>query len=167
MVKANKDITLVTDSKVSCKEHNKSFILLNPERKNILRIRVDGGIFQKGKPPKRCDFILCDDLGDCKTAKSWYIFIELKGTRVPDGIQQLETTIKSSLDFEEIINLKKAKNKYAYLVTKNMPNTYNPKIQKAEIIFRKFYGVTLIVKNSIVEHPTHLHKEFKDGWNNL
>jgi|GEM_PF-5010228 len=147
--------------KIVRSENNIKFTLLNNDRKNILIIKVDGGVFPKGISPKRCDYFLVDDSADNKIERNWCIFIELKGTRVPDGIKQLDSTIKNSSDLKEDMVLKRIKKKYAYLVTQNTQPEYSTKIQRAEKDFLKDHDVILIVKNSPAEHPTHLPKRFK------
>lgn len=48
---------------------------------------MDGGVFEKGKDPQRCDYLLLND-----TDKTSY-YIELKGSDIRTAIKQIDSTV--------------------------------------------------------------------------
>lgn len=71
----------------SSSENRCTHVAKNPKGKYIRQFQVDGGVFSKGKEPKRCDYLLLDDTDQ----RSYYI--ELKGSDVTAAIEQIESTI--------------------------------------------------------------------------
>ena len=69
------------------KENNCIHVGKNVDLNYVEQYRVDGQVFPKGSKPNRCDFLLLN--ADKRTA----YYIELKGTSIPDSIQQLETSV--------------------------------------------------------------------------
>lgn len=68
-------------------ENHCTHIGKNPQRKYIRQFMLDGGVFPKGKKPKRCDYLLLND-----TDKASY-YIELKGSDIRTAIEQIDSTI--------------------------------------------------------------------------
>ena len=71
-------------SEIKCEEKQSKFILLNPERKKIDKIVVDGCIYKKGGSELRCDYAL--NYADIT------IFVELKGKDIKRAIDQILAT---------------------------------------------------------------------------
>lgn len=69
------------------KENNCIHVGNNVDSNYVEQYQVDGQVFPKGTKPNRCDFLLLNE--DKQTA----YYIELKGTSIPDSIQQLDTSV--------------------------------------------------------------------------
>ncbi len=75
-------------SEIKCEEKQSKFILLNPDRKKIDKIVVDGCIYKKGGSELRCDYAL--NYADIT------IFVELKGTDIKRAIDQILATYEDA-----------------------------------------------------------------------
>lgn len=77
-------LQLVCRDKGSPREYR----LTNDTGVNIVRYHVDGGIYYDEDNTKKCDFLLI-----VGSAKSKFVFVELKGGDVAHGMDQLTATI--------------------------------------------------------------------------
>ncbi len=97
-------ITTVDHSKIRFAEEKSSFIIENPQRRKIERYEVDGCIYEKGEPIKRCDFLAIDVLSKRE------IYIELKGQDADEeAIVQIKETVEQLSKNEKDI-------KYGYII---------------------------------------------------
>jgi hypothetical protein len=123
------------DPKILLKEKKaKSKITFNnPDRKEILIIRVDGCVFDNSDF-KKCDYALvpCEDIE---------IYIELKGSGIERAIKQLESTILLLSD-----NPKTTK-KQCFVVSTRVPKQMTS-MQLLQSQFKKKFNAGLQVKNT-------------------
>ncbi|MBY0245027.1 MAG: hypothetical protein K2Q03_06210 [Sphingobacteriaceae bacterium] len=124
-------IQSVNHRQIKCEEKQSKFILLNPERKPVDYITVDGCIYPRGHHDLCCDFALNFDN---KT-----VFVELKGSDITHAIKQVLAT-KQAAKFP--IN----PNKMAVIVTSKMPkDDQSLRVQKIALKKQK---ITLLSGNS-------------------
>lgn len=127
-------IKFVNHSQIKCEEKQSKFVLLNPQRKPVEYITVDGCIYPRGHHDLCCDYALnFDD----KT-----IFVELKGSDIAHAIKQILAT-KQAAKFT--IN----PDKIAVVVSSKTPKD-DSSIQKQKSILKK-HGFKLIQGNSPLE----------------
>ena len=105
--------------KIVCKENKSKFIGINEQRKLIFKIKVDDMKFKGYK----CDWLLIN------TEMNNAFFIELKGSDIEHGIEQIENSII-------IISSK-------YTIT--------TKLQQKQVKFIKKTKSTLTIKNRIIK----------------
>jgi hypothetical protein len=124
-------IQSVNHSQIKCEEKQSKFVLLNPQRKPVEYITVDGCIYPRGHHDLCCDFALnFDD----KT-----IFVELKGSDIAHAIKQILATKQ---DAKFTIN----SDKIAVVVSSKTPKD-DQSLRLQKIHLRK-HGVTLLHGNS-------------------
>ena len=124
-------IQSVNHSQIKCEEKQSKFILLNPERKPVDYITVDGCIYPRGHRDLCCDFAL--------NFEDKTIFVELKGSDITHAIKQVLAT-KQDAKFP--IN----PNKTAVIVTSKMPkDDQSLRLQKIALKKQK---ITLLSGNS-------------------
>ncbi len=124
-------IQSVNHSQIKCEEKQSKFILLNPERKNVDYIVVDGCLYPRGHHDLCCDYVLnFDD----KT-----VFVELKGSDIAHAIKQILATKQ---DAKFTIN----PDKTAVVVSSKTPkDDQSLRLQKIHL---KKQGITLLQGNS-------------------
>ncbi|MCU0290311.1 MAG: hypothetical protein MUF15_28500 [Acidobacteria bacterium] len=135
-----------TDIKIVLKDKGKTkgpqFIGQNPQRKEILEVKVDHCLPIEGK---KCDYVLISKYEN--TAH----FIELKGNKIKEALAQLENSVKQISNPEKGFISNNFNQKYAYVI----PSQYNPKltteIQRTQKRFKRDYQTELIVKNNKCE----------------
>ncbi len=122
------------DSNIKCEEKQSKFILLNPQRRTVDYITVDGCIYLRGHHGLCCDYALnFDD----KT-----VFVELKGSDIAHAIKQILAT-------EQDAKFKINTNKIAVITTSKTPkDDQSLRLQKINL---KKRDITLIQKNSPFE----------------
>lgn len=99
-------IQSVNHSQIKCEEKQSKFILLNPERKLVDYITIDGCMYPRGHHELCCDYALNFD--------DTTVFVELKGSDIAHAIKQVLAT---NQDAKFPINA----NKSAIIVTSKMP----------------------------------------------
>ncbi|MFM2375493.1 MAG: hypothetical protein RLZZ165_590 [Bacteroidota bacterium] len=127
-------------------EENKRKFTVRWERKgkrSICRIKVDGCLVTD-PTQKKCDyvFLICPE--------QEFLFVELKGTDIKRGMEQLRATIeffrsKSSTPIpqEKILG---------YVVSSAVPSSSNQEVRDAQIRFKQSTGRGLVVQNRQCEH---------------
>lgn len=78
---------VISSLNISLKEEKSEYKVVNKQRKDILKYAVDGCIYKRGTQDTRCDYLLKID--------NQLYFIELKGSDVKKGLEQLISSIKS------------------------------------------------------------------------
>jgi len=122
-------------TKKTLKEKKSELLLENPQKLNLLIIKVDGCVI---KQQTACDYIILPSPEKYEVE----IYLELKGNHIPDGVQQIETTIK------RLSNNTQTQKKICFVVPTRVNPQFNPDIQKHKKIFKQKYNATLIVKNT-------------------
>ena len=118
-----------SDAKIVFSENGRKVVFDNCGRRTFIKIEIDGEVFQKGTPGRRCDFVLTDD--DETNER----YVELKGKDVKHALEQIEQTIK---DFGEDERCRKS-----YVVcTKNTVPGFDTLRQR----FRKRCKTELVVR---------------------
>lgn len=121
----------VNHLKIVVKENRSSFVVINPQRKNIRRIQVDGCLNINGP---RCDFLIIDP-------SNLEHFVELKGSDINHAIIQLESTIK-----QISVNSPRC----SYVVSTRSPLA-SPRIQQLQIKFKRTLNSSLVIKSICYE----------------
>lgn len=124
-------IQSVNHSQIKCEEKQSKFILLNPDRKSVDYIMVDGCIYPRGHHELCCDYAL--------NFENITVFIELKGSDIAHAIKQVLAT-KQDARFQ--INT----NKFAVIVTSKMPKD-DSSIKQQKINLKK-QNIKLMAGNS-------------------
>lgn len=124
-------IQSVSHSHIKCEEKQSKFILLNPERKSVDYITVDGCIYSRGHHELCCDYALNFD--------DTTVFVELKGSDIAYAIKQVLAT---NQDAKFPINT----NKSAIIVTSKMPKD-DSSLKQQKINLKK-QNIKLMAGNS-------------------
>ncbi len=135
-----------TTNSHSCEENKKRFEIraTADERKNLLKIQVDGCVYNDSHSKKRCDYIfMLKDVFSC--------FIELKGKHIEDAVEQLEASLQ---------NFEVTGKKHAFVVASEneFPNAKTSR-QKFEKMFKIKHDCSFDMKNmKMVKHIGDLRK---------
>jgi hypothetical protein len=124
------------------KKAGPQFIGRNPNKKEILKVEVDHCLPITGK---RCDYLLIDQ--DENAAH----FIELKGSKIKDALEQLENSIFVISNPEKNYISRKFDRKQAYIVSTQVNPKLTTEIQRAKKSFKKNFNTELEVKNNKCE----------------
>ncbi len=117
------------DKIIKVKEVNSSFVIENPDNKDVIKISVDDCLEFEGK---KCDYFF--DIIEQKQ-----FFVELKGSDYKKGLKQVESTYNF---FKKNYLLKEV---YFFIITSHFPKeTTTLQINKKRL---KKEGITLKVKN--------------------
>lgn len=121
-----------SDPKITLKEKKSKITFLNPDRDEILVIKVDGCVI-KDDGVLKCDYAIvpCDQIE---------IYVELKGSDISHAVKQLESTIKLLSE-----NPKEIK-KYCFIVSTRYPQQ-TTKTQILQIQFKKNFNSSFRTKN--------------------
>lgn len=134
------------DSIIVLTDRNKKtgprFIGRNSNRKEILQVEVDHCLKITGK---KCDYLLIEQ--DENAAH----FIELKGSKIDEALEQLENSIIVISNPEKKYINRKFDRAHAYVVSTRHNPEFNTKVQRAQKSFKKNYNTELIVKNNKCE----------------
>lgn len=123
-----------TDSRITFSEKRSVIHFLNPKRYVYKRVTVDGCAIKSGL---KCDNLLT------KLDETEERFVELKGTDIPHGIDQLRASIQLLGEYPE--------NRKAYLVFTACSTAAQTKIQIAKIEFKRRFNAELIAQRTPVE----------------
>lgn len=110
------------------------------------RIQVDGCLIRE-RGREKCDYWF----RHCKEEATQDYFVELKGSKIKKGFDQIIETIKQAR--EKGITLQH-KNIYGIIVSSSVPKAAN--VQNLKDLFKKKYGVNLIVNSG--DDYTHILK---------
>ena len=132
MIIPDKCSSTKSDKIIALKERRSSFHFLNPERKKVKCVKVDGCAIIEGD---KCDYLLID-------SNNVEHFVELKGPDLKHALAQLEASIRQ---------LGKNTPRYAFIVSTRCPLT-GTDIQNAKKNFKNNFETTLIMKNLFCEH---------------
>jgi hypothetical protein len=78
-------IQSVNHSQIKCEEKQSKFVLLNPQRKPVEYITVDGCIYPRGHHDLCCDYALNFD--------NTTVFVELKGSDIAHAIKRADIVV--------------------------------------------------------------------------
>jgi hypothetical protein len=124
---------VLTHPRIVLKEHQSCFVVVNPQRKAVRCVTVDGCMNIDGP---RCDHLVIDPT-------NVEHFVELKGTDVRHAVCQLESSIR-----QLAVNL--GDKRHAYVISTRSP-LMSPKIQQLQLRFRKALNSTLTIKSMFFE----------------
>lgn len=125
----------ISVTNIKFEENNKKIIFNNKDKRDCLKVRVDGCQIKEGT---RCDYLLID------LTNSNEYFVELKGTDISHAIEQLKTSLAKLSDTNN-----KNKKVQSFIVAANVAPQIRTNIQKAQKNFKKAYYSSLkIVENS-------------------
>ncbi|WP_434683891.1 hypothetical protein [Pseudanabaena minima] len=76
-------------------ENKRKYILQNPSRKKVCKVRIDGCVITS-QSQRKCDYlmIVCEDEASNQTESVDLYFVELKGRDLMSAVEQLTETIK-------------------------------------------------------------------------
>jgi len=124
--------------KIVLKERQSTFIGLNDDKFNFIKVKVDNCLNIKGK---RCDFLLL------RIDTNFAYFIELKGKDLDKAVKQLGnsiTKINEIFVIEEYI-------KIAFVILTKNPLA-STQVQNLQKKFKKYYNTKLLIKNRKIEY---------------
>lgn len=133
------DYAFCSDISTSCEEKTRKFEIIGTtihERKNLVRIKVDGGIYNGYHPIIRCDYLFqFEDKFSC--------FIELKGTDINHAVEQLKSSLK---------HITTKGKRYAYIVARNISPRKSTQKDKLVLMFsNKQFKASFDMKNNQME----------------
>lgn len=124
-------VSETTDSVIKFEENRSILRFHNPERRPYKRVQVDGCAITKGL---KCDNLLT------KQDETEERFVELKGTDIPHGLDQLRSTIQQLGEYPE--------ERKAYLIFTACSPEFSTQIQIAKLEFKRKYQAELIAKRT-------------------
>lgn len=123
------------DAEIVLRERRSVMRFENPRSREVEVVDVDGCAITD-PAIKRCDYLV-------RPAGSRECFVELKGNKVGDGANQIESTIHELS--------KPQRPKLCFVVATRIPRL-DTKIQRLKQHFRKSYNATLIVQTTPCTH---------------
>jgi hypothetical protein len=123
------------ESKIAVSENGKTFILLNPSRKEVNVVKIDGCMV---KNDVACDWMMKPVTGSSE------IFIELKGSDVGHGFKQIVATI------ERFSQAPRIGRKACYIVSSRCPMR-STEVQKIALVLKKQYNATVLIRAVRIE----------------
>lgn len=129
-----------SDKIIVCKEKKSEFRVLNDTQANILQVQVDGCLEFAGR---QCDCLIIEERINVSH------FVELKGNKLNDAIEQLINSIEIVGKTENHFLTKPFAITNAYAVLSRSPKA-SPEIQKLQKRIKKKYKVNFKVANSPV-----------------
>lgn len=136
-------VNKVKDSNVKVEENGRKFILSNPQRKEVLKIKIDNCVI-KDTNSNKCDFLIIDP------DKNNSYFVELKGQNIKHALKQLEDTIQKIEDTSNGYIKAKFSKKFAFAVLSQCPLP-STEIQNFKNKFMKI-KIKLEVKNKEITY---------------
>jgi hypothetical protein len=135
--------TVRKDSNIVLKDKNKKtgpqFIGKNSNKKEILQVEVDHCLPITGK---KCDYLLIDQ--DDNAAH----FIELKGNKIGDALEQLRNSILVISNPEKKYISHEFDRKHAYVICTRVVPALRTNIQIAKKSFMEKYKTVLLVRTN-------------------
>ena len=120
---------------IKFEESKVKLYFLNPNRRESLKIKVDGCIYEEGSEEIRCDYLLLD-------FNHREHFIELKGSDVPHAIKQLEASINARSESPRDLL------KSAYVAAINFHPKITTKVGNEKARFKRDFNATLKIVKS-------------------
>lgn len=121
----------ITDSVIKFEENRSVLRFLNPKRRAYKRVQVDGCAITEGL---KCDNLLTNQ------DETEERFVELKGTDIPHGLDQLRASI--------LLLGEHIEGRRAYLIFTACSTAFSTKIQLAKMEFKRKYNAELIAKRT-------------------
>ena len=116
-------------TQIKCEENKRKILFLNPNRKLVRKIKVDGCQITDGL---KCDFLV--KFNDTEN------FVELKGSDISHAFKQLSRTIS-------LLGDNSCQKRYSFVISSRCPLT-STEIQNERLKFKKKYKSELFVKNN-------------------
>ena len=120
------------DAKIVLQENKSKISFLNPNKKSILIIKVDGCIISDNET-LRCDYALV-------SYDEVEIYVELKGSDISHAVKQIESTI--GLISENPQKIKKL----CFVVSTRVPKQ-TTNVQQLQIRFKRKFNASFRIKN--------------------
>ena len=124
-------VTEVKDSVIRFEENRSVIRFLNQERRTYKSVQVDGCAITQG--------LKCDNLLTNKD-ETKERFVELKGSDIPHGLNQLRDSMQKLGEFPE--------ERKAYLIFTACSPAFSTRLQLAKKEFKKQYNAELIAKRT-------------------
>ena len=121
-----------SDTKIVLQENKSKITFLNPNKDEILIIKVDGCVISDNET-LRCDYALIP-------SDAVEIYVELKGSDIEQAVKQIESTIKLLSE-----NPQKIK-KLCFVVSTRVPKQ-TTSIQQRQSHFKKNFNASFRIKN--------------------
>jgi len=134
-----------TNKIIPAEEHKRKLTIVNPSRKVIRKIKVDGCLIAKTDPSLRCDYMFEIDESKTKVITK-VIYLELKGEGVKHAYDQLVATI------ERFSAIHHDCEKECYIISSKVPRL-TTSVQQLTAMMRnnKKINAKLTVKNNQAE----------------
>jgi len=121
-----------SDTKIVLQENKSKITFLNPNKDEILIIKVDGCVISDNET-LRCDYALIP-------SDAVEIYVELKGSDIAQAVKQIKSTIKLLSE-----NPQKIK-KLCFVVSTRVPKQ-TTSIQQLQSQFKKNFNASFRIKN--------------------
>lgn len=121
-----------TDSHIKFEERKKKIIFHNPDRKECLKIQVDGCAIKVGD---KCDNLLKIGYADQQGPE---YYVELKGEDVGHAMTQILQTIQIIHNDRSPV--------MAFIICTNVSPALSPKIQQFKKQLKEKYNATVVIK---------------------
>ncbi|MDJ0675791.1 MAG: hypothetical protein QNJ36_10495 [Calothrix sp. MO_167.B42] len=129
----------INHKNISLQERKSKIILSNKDLIEVTKIKVDNCLDIQGV---KCDWLVVIDNPQGYPDTYIEIYIELKGSDVKHGFEQIENTIKDiSSDPQKIV-------KFCYVIFANKCPLSSTEIQNKKKYFKKNYNATLKVERT-------------------
>lgn len=125
-------------SNIKFEENKKKIIFRNPNRKECLKIQIDGCAIKYGE---KCDNLL--KVGKAKEQGPEY-YVELKGEDVGHALEQIKRTIQTIHNDRSPV--------MAFIICTNVSPALNTKIQKFKKQLKEKYQAVVVIKERQHEH---------------
>lgn len=132
---------IVTHSKIKCEEKQSTFILNNPQRHKVNKIRVDSCLFDD--TVEKCDYVLATT-ENATVARAF--FIELKGSNIKKALSQLAATLRNTQN-----NFETYQKKCFVVTTRIKLPKSSPKLDQQKRDFYRKNRVQVELKNQLYE----------------
>lgn len=127
-----------TDSHIKFEERKKKIIFHNPNRKECLKIQIDGCAIKNGD---KCDNLLKE--GKINEQSPEY-YVELKGEDVKHALEQIKQTIQIIHNDQSPV--------MAFIICTNVNPLLSTKIQQFKKQMKEKYNAVVVIKERQHEH---------------
>ncbi|PSF33107.1 hypothetical protein C7H19_20655 [Aphanothece hegewaldii CCALA 016] len=139
----------INQKKLCLKEMKTQFYIDNDMQLSIVKAKIDNCLIKNGK---RCDWLLIIEQRNIE------IYIELKGCRIKDALEQLEITLNNT-SLKQILEQKYKNNKpsktFCCIIYTKCPSN-QPEIENAKKTFRKLGIILKFISSNSSKRPQKL-----------
>ena len=139
---------VTNNKKIAVSENGRKFTIDNPDRKEVIKIKVDGCLIDDDR--ERCDYlfeVIIPDTKD-KEAKNieTAIYVELKGSDIEKAFKQIMATLGYLVDRHRQID------KECFIVASRVPKASAKTQELAEKLKKSHRLAKLLIRTTQYEH---------------